>query len=214
MDGRSLLNNKFIDTNVYSIRRNPDKYLDDAAKFRQFMEKKQVNTGKINFQTSGQQLGTVVEQSENIIDLLDANNSLINDKLIQKDVLSEQDYLRNNSIRYDTENNQGNASLAVQLQAQQASAKNRFVQERRRTVAIDTRDRDITLYPDQNNYKIDLGKEVFTNVVSVKLKGSEFINTQQLIKETPVSQKNNIIQWNIEDDLDAGLEDIIYTATS
>jgi len=153
MDARSLINNKFIDTNVYSIRRNPDQYLDDQAKFRQFMERKQIDTGKINFQTSGKQLGTVVEQSENIIDLLDANRSLINDKLIQKDVLSEQDYLRSNSIRYNTENNQGNASLAVQLQAQQASAKNRFVQERRRLVAIDTRDRDLTLSIDHNNWK-------------------------------------------------------------
>jgi len=209
MDERSLINNKFIDTRVYNIKENPEKYLKEQAQFRQFMGKKKIDTGNINFTTSAKQLSNVVEQSENIIDLMDTGKPVLDGNL------SSQDYLRSNSIRYDTENNQSNASMAVQLQAQQAGPKDRFVQERRRTVALDTRDRDLTLYPDQNNYKIDLGKEIFTNIVSVKMKGSEFINTQQLIRDTPVSQKNNVIQWNIEDDKTGGIGNpfVVYTAT-
>jgi len=209
MDERSLINNKFIDTRVYNIKENPEKYLKEQAQFRQFMGKKKIDTGNINFTTSAKHLSNVVEHSENIIDLMDTRKPVLDGNL------SSQDYLRNNSIRYDTENNQSNASMAVQLQAQQAGPKDRFVQERRRWVAIDTRDRDLTLYPDQNNYKIDLGKEIFTNIVSVKMKGAEFINTQQLIRETPVSQKNNVIQWNIEDDKTGGIGNqfVVYTAT-
>jgi hypothetical protein len=213
MDEKNLTNLKYIDSSVYNIKNNPDKYLLEQAEFKKFMNEKNIELGNVNFTTSSKKLNNVVEQSENVIDLLDARNNLIESGQMLNSSLSKQDFIRSNSIRYDTLNNQADSSLALQLQSQQAGPNDRFVQERRRWLNVDSRDRDLTLYPDQNDYKVELNKEIFTNVISVKLKSSEFINTQQLIRDTPVSQRNNIIQWNIDGDFSSGANLVVYTAT-
>ncbi len=87
----------------------------------------------------------------------------------------------------------------------------RHVQYRYRYINIDSRDRDISLYPNQNKYAIDVSKELFTNVQRVEIVGTEFINYTQLIRNSPIPQKNNIIQWNVLNDLIDG-NHVIYTA--
>jgi len=67
------------------------------------------------------------------------------------------------------------------------------------SVAIDSRDRDVKLYPQANSYKIKMNK-AFVNVSRVALKSSEFPNTQQLVRATPVDIANNIIAWQNEID--------------
>ena len=199
MDERDLTNNKFIDTNVYNVKDNPEKYEKEVAEFEKFMGFKNIDLGNINFTTSSNKLNNLVESSENISDLVDSKNVLLNDSGMLNNMLSKQDFLRQNSTLFDSQNNKDDTSLSLKLQSKQAGPQDRFVQERKRYLSIDSRDREITLFPDQNSYKIDLGKEIYTNVISIKLKSSEFINTQQLIRETPVSQKNNVIQWQINE---------------
>ena len=67
------------------------------------------------------------------------------------------------------------------------------------SVSIDSRDRDLKLYPQANTYKIKMNK-AFVNVTRVALKSTEFPNTQQLVRATPVDIANNIIAWQNEID--------------
>ena len=213
MDEVNLINNKYINTDVYNIRKNPDKYLNEQAEFRSFMKNKNIDLGTINHPTTTSNVASLLDQSESIVDLTSTSRPIMNDnKLITDNINqklnSSQDLLRTNSIRYGTDNSPGNNLLSVQIQEQQAKPTDRFVQDIKTFVSIDSKDRDTTLYPDQNSYKINLGKRVFSNVTSVKLKSSEFINTNQLIRETPVSLRNNLIFWEIEEDVD-----VIYDAS-
>ena len=52
----------------------------------------------------------------------------------------------------------------------------KFLQRRVRYLQIDSRDRDITLYPDANNYVIDVSKENFTNVTKIQVVSTKFTN--------------------------------------
>ena len=212
MDETNFINNKYINTDVYDINNEKKKYLKEQADFRKFIEQKNIDLGTVNHNTTSSNINTVLENSENIIDLINTDDTFMDSSLLSKNMASQQDLLRTNSIRYGTDTVQGGDNLlALRIQEQQAKPTNRFVQEIRTNVSIDSKDRDLTLYPDQNSYKIDLGKKVFSNVSSVKLKSTEFINTQQLIKETPVSQRNNLIYWEIEEDrTGGGIEQVIY----
>ncbi len=66
-------------------------------------------------------------------------------------------------------------------------------------VSIDSRDRDLKLFPQANTYKIKMNK-AFVNVSRVALKSTEFPNTQQLVRASPVAIANNIIAWQNEID--------------
>lgn len=72
--------------------------------------------------------------------------------------------------------------------------------EKRTIVSLDTRDRDINKYPDQNDFKAFLGKTFF-NVKSIELVSTEFPNTDQVIKDTPIELQNNLITWQNEEDI-------------
>lgn len=66
-------------------------------------------------------------------------------------------------------------------------------------ISIDSINRNINRYREANSFKIDLGKS-FYNVKSVKLISSSIPNTDQVIKETPLPIRNNLISWqNLED---------------
>ncbi len=77
---------------------------------------------------------------------------------------------------------------------------NRLIRMISTPIFIDSRDRDLSLYPRPNNYKIHLGK-IFSNVKRVSIKGCEIPNTEQLIRDFPASRTNNKIYWTNEDDL-------------
>jgi hypothetical protein len=72
-------------------------------------------------------------------------------------------------------------------------------------VNIDSRDRDKTLYPKPNHFKIFLGKS-FYNVKTVKLASIEFPNTYAVINST-----NNQIFWRNQEDI---IDDFTVTTES
>lgn len=59
----------------------------------------------------------------------------------------------------------------------------------------------IPAYVNPNNYVISLNK-TFTNVTKIKLISSEFINSENLIKEFPENQRNNNLYFQILEDND------------
>lgn len=81
--------------------------------------------------------------------------------------------------------------------------------EKKTIVSLDTRNRDPIKYPDQNDFKAFLGKTFF-NVKSIELVSTEFPNTDQVIKETPLELQNNLIRWQNEEDTSYN----IYTGLS
>ena len=88
----------------------------------------------------------------------------------------------------------------------------RFIQEQTEYLEIDSRDRDLALWPNANHYKITLPK-AFTNISSMRIIASVIPNTQQLIKSSPSSAANNLIYWQNKDDLIAGPDFETYIAT-
>jgi hypothetical protein len=92
----------------------------------------------------------------------------------------------------------------------------RFFRNRRTIVNIDSRDRDESVYPKPNEYTIELSRK-FTNIKEIRLKGSEFPNTEQLIRDTPESRANNKIYWQNDDSNNiyvAALDPGNYTAST
>jgi hypothetical protein len=66
-------------------------------------------------------------------------------------------------------------------------------------ISIDSSNRNTNKYKDANSFKIDLGKS-FYNIKSVRLVSSSIPNTDQVIKDTPLPIRNNLISWqNLED---------------
>lgn len=83
----------------------------------------------------------------------------------------------------------------------------RYVKPIRTLVQIDSRNRDTTFYPFQNSYVIDLPR-VYCNVKRVSLRHGIIPNSFQLIKDSPVAQANNLIEWEFDD-----ADPTIYTAS-
>lgn len=73
--------------------------------------------------------------------------------------------------------------------------------EKKTIVSIDSRDRDLNRFPNQNNFTVFLGKS-FLNVKKIELVSTEFPNTDQVIKDLPIQLQNNIITWQNEEDSD------------
>jgi hypothetical protein len=56
-------------------------------------------------------------------------------------------------------------------------------------------------FPDQNHYIIKLGN-TYSNIVLVKFKSSEFMNTEKIIRNVPSEKQNNKLYWQNLDDGD------------
>ena len=63
-------------------------------------------------------------------------------------------------------------------------------------VFVDSRNRNIKLYPDPNNFSVDLGR-VFKDVTQIRILSTEFPNSDNVIKST-----NNVISWVNQEDFD------------
>ena len=88
-------------------------------------------------------------------------------------------------------------------------AKHRKTVERTVSVNIDSRDRDVTLYPKASSFEVLL-KKPFQNVRKVALTSTELPNTDDVIKESPASSRNNVISWVNMEDADIGFP--VYSA--
>jgi hypothetical protein len=92
--------------------------------------------------------------------------------------------------------------------ANQNQDEERFFRNRRTLVNVDSRDRDLSFYPKPNSYTVSLNRK-FINIKEIQLRSSEFPNSEQLIRDTPVSRANNKIFWNNE-----GVNDVFVAAIS
>lgn len=76
---------------------------------------------------------------------------------------------------------------------------------------IDSSHRNKDLYPNANNFKINLSKS-YRNVKRVRIVSMEFPNVEQVIKDTPESQRNNIIRWINDEDSNQDYDCLVYEA--
>lgn len=85
--------------------------------------------------------------------------------------------------------------------------------EKKTIVSIDSKDRDVNKYPEQNNFISFLGKTFF-NLKKIELVSTEIPNTDQVIKDLPVELKNNRISWQNEEDSDLNFfENVVIITT-
>lgn len=235
MDNRDILfTNKFIDTDVYDISNDEDKqadYIKKKKEFRKFMEGKRPSFAQINHP---RQMNIKYYQQGGIAGLQGPEVAVLGETGPEAVIpLAPNDPLNTNPIGLTNQQQFGSSVGGRSLnrssrdnntagggEGSSAAAggnETRFVQEFHTYIHIDSRDRDKAIYPNPNYYRLLL-KRNFTNVKEVKIKSTEFPNTQQLIRSTPISQANNRVFWNIEDDGDqlyvAVLTPGSYDATS
>ena len=189
---------KFVDPNVHNIEHKKHQYITKKDEFRKYMQNMAKNN--INNMSPQQQLNE--DKLAIISSNLQPNNIAqnTNNKTIHSSNNSNNS--NNNSNGSDTINN------AYTTNPQSSS---KYIRIRRRYLNIDSRDRDLTLYPDANSYTLDVSKESFSNIAKIELVSTHFLNVQQLIRNQPVSLKNNVIKWNIEDDVVNG-QFVTYSA--
>ncbi len=109
--------------------------------------------------------------------------------------LSVNDLLNTNKIDFEPTDGQ---ETFLQQNTNEEQEERTF-KTRKTLINIDSRDRDVTIYPNENHYKIPLSRD-FTNVKLVQLRSTEFPNSEQLIRSSPPSRANNKIYWQNLDD--------------
>jgi hypothetical protein len=186
-DEEYLLNKKYINTNVYNIEKNIPEYLKEQNEFRKFMENQNLDYDDINEEIDIDP--DLIRQEEPI--------SIKYEKRLKND---KRDVRNKNSIQIQSQ------SMGMSIPQPMIQNNKRFVIEKRHLIYIDSRDRDTSVYTEPNSYKIYLKKD-YSNIVSIKLKSTEFTNSQQLIRSTPAALKNNQISWKISNDGN----DVTYT---
>lgn len=199
MDEDYLLNKKYINKDVYSANKDVDKYLKEQVKFREFMENQDLDYDDID------------EENEIDEDLVREELPLsVRYKELEKSEkrIQIRRNLEQGNIDFFKNYNQSNDLGSVNIRQQEPQV--RFTQEKRHLVYVDSRNRDKILYSEQNSYKIEL-KRSYTNVVAVKLKSTEFVNSQQLIRNTPFDIKNNILKWQMGENNETD-DGIIYSS--
>ncbi len=173
-----LFTNKFVDPNVRDVR-NDDNAVQREIEFRRYIEEKR-NADKL-----------ALRQEPSLFD--EANAALEQQALDLQETLDPDDLLLTNAVNdiksLEAEN--------VQAINQQAGEETRYFKNRRTLVNIDSRDRDKTIYPFHNHYKVGLGR-TFYNIKKIIMRSSEFPNTEQLIRDTPLNKANNKIYWRNE----------------
>lgn len=181
---------KFINKNTYNIK-NDKNYSEDKQKFRQFMETKNVS------------LGTLDDDDEDDTPLYNFNEIQTRERLQGESSMS---------ISQSNYSHYGIVGNDKSMTGGQQPHFDRFVQEFTTFYNINSSNRDVTIYPKPNSYKVSL-KRNFENISSVLIKDSIFPNTSSLIRDTPVSSANNLIYWQFEEDIDSSGNYITYVAT-
>jgi len=192
MDNKGLLySNKYIPTEVFK----GSKDVIQQDQFKNFyLEKKKINQRKrlesfLENKPKPDYLGSIPQH-------LLVNKDYENKKFLNNDLMST------NQIDFQTSTDE----MDLTDSNARESEEHRYVQPIRTLIHIDSRDRDLTLYPKPNHYKMFLN-HTFTNVKRISLRSTEFPNSVQLIKSTPLQQANNNIFWQDEGD------STIYSAT-
>ncbi len=87
-----------------------------------------------------------------------------------------------------------------------------FSKEKTSILVINSKNRNKLQYPNNNNFTFVLPK-IFKNVIRISLKSTEIPNSDQVIKETPVSIQNNLLTWENEEDIDLGIRHNVIIET-
>lgn len=200
MDEDYLLNKKYINKDVYKVNDKIDTYLNEQNKFRKFMENQDLDYDDINEENSIDE--DLIRQEEPLS--IKYQKQEKQEKRVQiRRNLEQQNYQFFDN--YNFNNTLGSVNIKNDTDL------NRFTLEKRYLLYVDSRNRDKTLYSEPNNYKIIL-KKTYTNVISIKIKSTEFTNSQQLIRNTPFSIKNNILKWKYGNNGETD-DNETYTAT-
>ena len=197
MDERKLFTNTFIDTDVYKVKDNPDKYLKEQEEFKRFIENKNPDIGNINFVTSAQQRSNIVEKSETIQDMLGEKQQLVEQVLIDDNNKYNTIDNKTNNMNYKGTKNGIDYN---NLKTNKNMSDNNYIQLRKKYLTINSSDRNTSFYPFPNNYKITLNQELFENIISIKLKNTNFKNTEQTIYKSPLDETNNKIHFTLYTD--------------
>jgi hypothetical protein len=229
-----LYTNKFIDPEVYDISNDKQKqveYVNKKKEFRKFMEGKRPSFEQLHHPRrmnikyyqqggiaglGGPEVAVLGETGPEAVIPLAPNDPLNTNPLSLGGQQQGGAGVGGRALNKGTRDN-NTAGGGEGSSAAAGGNETRFVQEFHTYIHIDSRDRDKAVYPNPNNYRLLL-KRNFTNIKEVKLKSTEFPNTQQLIRSTPLSQANNRVFWNIEEDGDqlyvAVLQPGSYDATT
>ena len=179
MENKKLLyNNQYVPTDVYKGSSSTT----TSENFKEYYQERKKQTEK-------QKLEKYLEQNprqdwlgrvpQHILTKPDhkfrkfLNNDLMSTNKVDFDTVDDIDYSEAKTTEYD---------------------EFRYIKPSRTLLTIDSRDRDITLYPKPDNYRINL-KRSFSNVKRISLRSTEFPNSTRLIRDTPVAQANNALYW-------------------
>jgi hypothetical protein len=79
MSGKKLFDNKFIDKNVYNIKNNFDKYINEKQSFRKFIEDDEIDIDSLN--TSANNNDKIVNNLQDIISIDEQERQYNKEKL-------------------------------------------------------------------------------------------------------------------------------------
>ncbi len=95
----------------------------------------------------------------------------------------------------------GEFNVTPQTTIGQSSNVERYKKEKRTVVSIDSANRNTYIYPDSNNFTIDLSRTFF-NIKSIRLISSEFPNSERVVKDSRSGDaQNNVIEWINKEDI-------------
>lgn len=186
MDERILYNNKFIDDK--DLLDIPSDKIKEFEKYYEQLQKKRKDE-------------QAIKRANKMADKVSSNDRDIE--------YNENDLLTTNSVQVGHNYDHISLGIAPPWLTQQ-NRQQRTKIEVRSVVNIDSKDRDTALYSEPNHFKINLGK-TFRNIKSIKLLSLEFPNTDQVIKSTPESQRNNRLRWQNQEDVGTNYEGVVYT---
>lgn len=164
-----LYTNKFI---IPGQKDLPDKHA-DRIEFRKFYESRY---GQPAFRSSGDKITNTSQMApqETAIRSKKVKNAEASNDVALKGQAGQE---RRKGVVRDEIHEQGNETST-----------------RTKIVCLDSRDRDMSLYPTPASFRVYLG-EKFSSVRKIRLVSTELPNTEQLIKSQPPSKKNNKMYW-------------------
>ena len=116
---------------------------------------------------------------------------------VPNDLLNNNDnYL--NDYYIESKDNTLNAYNTFQ-QFQNNSSVKKTKKLKKNIISIDSKDRDMSLYPAPSNFIMNLPKS-FSNIYRITLLSTEFPNMEQVIRSYPAAKKNNKIYWQNQED--------------
>ena len=149
------------------------------------------------------------------------NDLLFTNKFIKTYESPNQVYNKYPSNRFrkfiERKKEQENNKVITNISANKKSRDNKLLGKKKSNYTIendillniDSSNRDLTLYPESNSYKIKIDPPI-KNVKKIEMISSEFPNTEQLIRGSSSNSQNNQINFRLLNDFINGIGDKVY----